>query len=205
MSRRAARSSIEPLLNATAVRAALYRRVEQYLRASIDHLDEKGLLGAVEASTPGEMIARVLSATPDVGIGSSAWTEALLRGAQMKQEVIRMAGGLLSSGDVAALLGISVAGVKQRQRRGKLLAVPISNGEWGYPAGQFDEHGRVRDGLSQVIAAFPEDTDPWIVLSFLANPVPGDETGSALEALPDPEALQRLVELARTHGEQGAT
>jgi hypothetical protein len=185
------------------LREALFHRVEGYLRESISHLDERGLLEAVEAPTPGDTIARVMAAAPDSGMERDAWTEALLRGASIKQEAIRLAGGLLSSGEVAALLGVSVAAVKQRQRRGNLLAVPLANGEWGYPARQFAESGKVHDGLPHVLTAF-KDASPWVVLSFLVNPVPGSGEKIAFDALSAPEATRRLVEVARTYGEQGA-
>jgi hypothetical protein len=185
------------------LRDALFHRVEGYLRESISHLDERGLLEAVEAPTPGDTIARVMAAAPDSGVARDPWTEALVRGARIKQETIALAGGLLSSGEVATLLGVSVAAVKQRQRRGKLLAVPLANGEWGYPARQFAAEGRVHGGLAQVLAAF-DDVSPWIVLSFLTNPVPGCDSGIAFDALSDADATRKLVEVARTYGAQGA-
>ena len=187
-----------------ALRDALYHRVEGYLRASILRLDERGLLDAVEAPTPEDTIARVLAASPGGGVDHDPWTEALVRGAAMKHEVVRLAGGLLSSGEVAVLLGVSVAAVKQRQRRGTLLGLPLPNGEWGYPARQFADSGRVHEGLPRVLAAF-EDENPWVILAFLVNPVPGSDEGIAFEALSDPAAVERLMELARTFGDQGAT
>jgi DNA-binding transcriptional regulator YdaS (Cro superfamily) len=185
------------------LRDALFHRVEGYLRESISHLDERGLLEAVEAPTPGDTIARVMAAASEVELERDPWTEALLRGASIKQEAIRLGGGLLSSGEVARLLGVSVAAVKQRQRRGNLLALPLANGEWGYPARQFAETGKVHDGLPRVLAAFA-DASPWVVLSFLVNPVPGSDEGIAFDALSDPESVDRVTEVARTYGEQGA-
>jgi hypothetical protein len=189
----------------SSVRDAVFRRVETYLRTSIDQLDDADLLSAIEAATPVDTIARVMSAAPGIGLERDPWTEALLRGAAMKQEAVQLAGGLLSSGEVAELLGITVAGVKQRQRRGRLLAVPTANGEWGYPAKQFSRDGGVHTGLSAVVAAFPRDTSPWIVLTFLVNPAPGHDDGIAFDALSDGESIARLVEVALTYGEQGAT
>jgi hypothetical protein len=189
----------------SSVRDAVFRRAEAYLRASIDQLNESDLLSAIEAATPVDTIARVMSAAPAIGLERDPWTEALLRGAAMKQEAVQRAGGLLSSGEVAELLGITVAGVKQRQRRGRLLAVPTSNGEWGYPAKQFSRDGGVHTGLSSVLAAFPAGTSPWIVLTFLVGPVPGRNDGIAFDALSDGETIVTLVEVALTYGEQGAT
>jgi len=187
-----------------ALRDALFRRMEGFLRESIAHLDEGSLLNAVEAATPADTIARVIAAAPTAGLEADPWAAALLRGAAIKQEAVQLAGGLLSSGEAAELLGVSVAAVKQRQRRGKLLGVPTSNGEWGYPARQFAPDGSVRMGVPDVLAAFPEGTSEWIVLSFLVNPVPGRNEGLAFDALSDPDAVYRLVEVARTYGEHGA-
>ena len=130
-------------------------------------------------------------------------TESSLRGERAKESALRLAGGALSVTEVAELLETSVAGVKQRQRRGSLLAVPLSNGEWGYPARQFSPDGRLRSGLKAVLAAFMKDEDPWVILSFLTNPVSGEAV--AFDALDDPEATRALVEVARTFWEQGAT
>jgi len=191
-------------LTEDAIRRALLQRVERYLRDSIEQLDERALIAAVEAATPVDTIAQVLAAAPSTSLEPDPWSEALLRGAAIKQEAVQLAGGLLSSGNVAGLLGISVAAVKQRQRRGNLLAVPTANGEWGYPARQFSEGGRVREGLPAVLAAFPPGTSPWVILGFLVNPLPGRDEGIAFDALDDPSAVDVLVEVARTYGEHGA-
>lgn len=191
-------------LSDAALRDALFRRVEEFLRESMAHLSDSELLAVIEAPTPSETVARVIAASPHIDFERDEWTQAMLRGALARQDALRASGGVLSSGEVAELLGITVAGVKQRQRRGKLLAVPVASGEWGYPARQFGEDGRVRQGLAQVVEAFGPETDPWIVLSFLTNPVPGSSTGMAFDALSDPDATAVLVEVARTYGEQGA-
>jgi len=187
-----------------AVREALFRRVEDYLRESMAQMTESELMAIISAPTELETIARIVAASPVRVEDQNDWSQALLRGALHKEAALRAAGGVLSSGQAAEILGITVAGVKQRQRRGKLLAVPTANGEWGYPALQFGEHGRVRDGLAAVIEAFGNDADPWVVLAFLSNPVPGAGTGTAFQALDDPAATAALVEVVRTYGEQGA-
>jgi DNA-directed RNA polymerase specialized sigma24 family protein len=186
------------------LRDALFRRVESYLRETFAHMDRPALLDAVEAITPAETVARAISTAPEVGVGRDDWSEALLRGASAKQSALATAGGALSSGEVAELLGITVAAVKQRQRRGGLLAIPLANGEWGYPARQFAPGGRVREGLKEVLAAFAKDEDPWVILSFLANPDPASGNGIAFDALDDLKSTRALVEVARTFWEQGA-
>jgi hypothetical protein len=191
-------------LSDAAIRDALFRRVEEFLRESIAQMTDAELLAIISAPTDIETIARVVAASPVRVEDQNDWSQALLRGALHKESALRAAGGVLSSGEVADVLGITVAGVKQRQRRGKLLAVPTASGEWGYPARQFDEHGRVRAGLPAVIEAFGPETDPWVVLAFLTNPVPGSDTGVAFDSLDDPAATAALVHLAGTFGEHGA-
>ncbi|HEX8693362.1 MAG TPA: hypothetical protein VF746_13130 [Longimicrobium sp.] len=195
-------STAEPDLE--ALREALLRRVEAYLRLTLWNLDYADLVDAVAATSPAETVARAISAKPDIGIERDDWTDSLLRGTAARQSALQAAGGALSSGEVAELLGISVAAVKQRQRRGGLLAIPLANGEWGYPARQFAPDGRVREGLRDVLAAFGADEDPWVVLSFLANPDPVTGEGTAFAALDDPDRTRALAELARTFWEQGA-
>lgn len=192
-------------LNVDALREALVRRIVGYVRVSISALKVEALFEAVEAATPAETVARVLSAAPETNVDRDEWAEALLRGTAAKQSALRTAGGALTSGEVAELLGITVPAVKQRQRRGALLAIPLANGEWGYPARQFAPDGRVRAGLKDVLAAFAGDEDPWVILSFLANPDPVSGEGIAFDSLDDPAKARALVELAGTFGEQGAT
>lgn len=192
-------------LNVEALREALFRRVVGYFRVSVSAVGVEVLFKAVEAATPAETVARVLAAAPETGVDRDDWTEALLRGAAAKQSALQTAGGALSSGEVAELLGVSIAAVKQRQRRGGLLAIPLANGEWGYPARQFAPGGRVRAGLKDVLAAFGADEDPWVILSFLTNPDPVSGEGIAFDSLDDPLKTRALVELARTFWEQGAT
>jgi hypothetical protein len=132
------------------------------------------------------------------------WSESLDRGTAIRESALEEAGGALSAREVAELLGITGETVEQRRRRGELLAVPISSGEWGYPARQLTPDGRVRDGLKDVLAAFSADEDPWVILAFLTNPDPLSGEAIAFDALDDPEATRAMIPIARTFWEQGA-
>ena len=85
---------------------------------------------------------------------------------------------------------------------GRLLAVPLAGGEWGFPACQFTPTGVAPD-LARVLAAAP-DAGPWVRLSLLLSrePSPGDQR------LIDLVALGRHVDdaarIARSYGVQGA-
>lgn len=126
-------------------------------------------------------------------------------GREYKQAAVRLAGGLLPASEAAALLSVSVADIRQLRQGRHLLAVPLPEGDWGYPARQFAPDGRVRAGLKDVLAEFGSDEDPWIILSFLVSPDPVSGKGVALDSLDDPGTTRALVELARTFWEQGAT
>jgi hypothetical protein len=190
-----------------ALKQALFRRMEIQLRYSLDQLSEAELIDAVEAATPAETVARVLSAAPGIGgENGDEWTEEILRGAAAKQEMLRIAGPTLSSTEAARFLGLkSAAGVKARIPRKVVFAVQNASGEWVFPARQFrPEDGRVRKGLPRVLEAFG-DEDPWVVLSVLVAPNPLTGEGVVLDELDDPEVTAAVVELARTYGDQGAS
>ncbi|MBD0321692.1 MAG: hypothetical protein ICV87_15255, partial [Gemmatimonadetes bacterium] len=142
------------------VRASLGKRIERFVTHALERMSEEDLLRAVAAQSPSETFAEIMLATPEPR--EHDWSELLLRGAVAKGEIMEAAGGLLSSSEAAALLKISVPGVKQRVQRRALLAVPLPGGQWGFPARQFDRDGRVRPGLAAVAAAGAE-LDPWVL------------------------------------------
>jgi hypothetical protein len=132
---------------------------------------------------PTEDLAKALAAPTDIGgmtlllseIGTlqpeclvlDPFAEFLAKGALRKQALIHEAGGAYSTAEVAALLGISRQAVQQRVRRGTLLALTMGQGEYQYPAIQFDENGTI-PGLAQALSRFTV-TDPWTRLSVLLD------------------------------------
>lgn len=183
---------------------ALYRRVQRHIRASLERLSVAELMEAVEAETPAETVAQLLSSAPEVGLqAEGSWASAVMRGAVQKQRMLQMAGGVFTSGEVARMLGLSLPGVKQRMRRRQLLAVPMGSGEWGFPVRQFEEGGGVRPGLADVLAAWGGES-PWVVLSVLVGPDPATGDGMALERVGEPATRDALVALARGYGSQAA-
>jgi hypothetical protein len=183
---------------------ALLRRVEGSLRASLRRMTPSELMRAVEASSPAATVAQIISATPDVGIpDASAWTRALARGAARKQEMIQRAGGVLSSGEVAELLGITVSAVNQRKNRHRsILAVPLSGGEWGFPARQFVD-GAVRTGVAEVVRAAGE-INPWVLLSILLDDAGNAGGPTLLDRLDDPAVRADVLHRVGTYGEHVA-
>lgn len=183
---------------------ALLRRVENSLRASLRRMTPSELMRAVEAPSPAATVAQIISATPDVGIpDESAWTRALARGAARKQEMIQRAGGVLTSNEVAELLGVTVSAVNQRKNRHRsILAVPLSGGEWGFPARQFVD-GAIRDGIAEVVRE-AATLNPWVLLSILLDNAAGEIGPTLLDRLDDPVVLADVLHRLRTYGEHVA-
>jgi hypothetical protein len=199
------REAIETLTGTetSSVRSSLMNRVDRWLRTSLDRMSDEEVLRAVEALSPAETIAEILVSTPAARVGTeNDWAELLLRGADAKQNIAGLAGGLLSSSEAAAILRISVPGVKQRLERKKLLAVPLAGGQWGFPALQFAENGLVRAGVPEIAQAGAEH-DAWTVLSILVDDVP-DGSGVLLERLDDPVVLRDAVQRLESYGEHVA-
>ncbi|MDB4949961.1 MAG: hypothetical protein JWM27_2610 [Gemmatimonadetes bacterium] len=183
---------------------ALYRRSVGQFRASLAAMSMDEMLSAVEAKTPAETIVRVISSAPDAGLpAESAWTRALARGAERKQELIERAGGCLLPVEVARRLEISPQAVKQRIERRALLGVRTSGGRWGIPARQFGPDGEVRAGIAQVLKSAP-DVDAWVILSLLVEPDPASKGRLMMERLDERDVLRGMVERLRTYGEHSA-
>lgn len=180
---------------------ALLRRVEGSLRASLRRMSPSELMRAVEAPSPAATVAQIISAAPDVGMDEeSAWTRALARGAARKQEMIQRAGGVLSSSEVAELLGVTVSAVNQRKNRHRsILAVPLSGAEWGFPARQFVD-GDVRPGVAEVVRG-AADMNPWVLLSILLDDSDQEGGPTLLDRLDDEAVRRDVLQRVRTWGE----
>ncbi len=143
------------LVALTPVRTAFYKRVANVVERIAATASEDGLVEALSASTDVGTLARALSNSAVIGpaVRDLEPLAALIaKGVEHKQALIAEAGGLLSTSDVAALLGVSRQAVhKQRQER-KLLTVP-HGGEAKFPAVQFTREGRPLPGLAQVLKA----------------------------------------------------
>jgi hypothetical protein len=191
-------------LSRQSVEASLLRRVEKTIRDSLSGMSAADLYRAMEAPTPAATVAQIISAAPDVGLpAESAWTRALARGAARKQDLIARAGGCFSSGEVAELLGISVSAVNQRKNKHRsILAVPLSGGEWGFPARQFVD-GDVRGGVADVIRA-AVDMNPWVLLSILLDDAGESGRPAVLDRLDDESVRADVLQRVRSHGEHVA-
>ncbi|HEX8211610.1 MAG TPA: hypothetical protein VF584_15665 [Longimicrobium sp.] len=186
------------------IEQSLQSRALEVFRAALKRMTPEQLQHAVGASTAAGTIVEVLNASPDVGLRKeTAMTRALARGAVAKQEMIQESGGCFSSGQVAKLLGITQSGVNLRRSRSGILAVPLSGGEWGFPARQFQD-GELRPGLAEVLRA-GSAMSPWVLLSILLDPVPGSKDTVILDALDRPEVREDMLNRIATYGHHVAS
>ncbi|HEY0155318.1 MAG TPA: hypothetical protein VGB92_25110 [Longimicrobium sp.] len=203
-SARAKRKPVSSKSFREGIEQSLQSRALEVFRAALERMTPEQLQHAVGASTAAGTIVEVLNASPDVGLRKeSAMTRALARGAVAKQEMIQESGGCFSSGQVAKLLGITQSGVNLRRSRSGILAVPLSGGEWGFPARQFQD-GELRPGLAQVLRA-ASAMSPWVLLSILLDPVPGSEDTVIFDALDRPEVLEDMLNRIATYGHHVAS
>lgn len=159
--------------------------------------------GKMHGGTSAATIAAVLNAAPEVGLArETATTRALVRGAAAKQEMLQAAGGCLSSGDVARLLGKTASAVDQRRARNQILAVPLSGGEWGFPAAQFAS-GDIRSGIADVVNT-AGTMNPWVLLSILLERLP-TSGARIIDSLDAPEVMADVLTRVRSSGEHGAS
>lgn len=203
-SARSKEKSASPTSFREGIEQSLESRATEIFRTALRRMTPEQLQRAVGAATAAGTIVEVLNASPDVGLRKeTAMTRALARGAVAKQEMIMEAGGCFSSGEVAKLLGITQSGVNLRRSRHTLLAVPLSGGEWGFPARQFHD-GELRPGLAEVLRA-ARGMNPWVLLSILLDPVVGSDDTVLLDALDRPEVQGDILTRIATYGQQGGS
>ena len=183
-----------------SIERSLESRATTGFRESLGRMTLEQLQRAVAAPTAAGTVVEVLSAAPDVGLPrETAMTRALARGAVAKQEMIQEAGGWFSSGEVARLLGITVSGVNLRRARNAILAVPLSGGEWGFPARQF-AGGELREGMAELVRR-AGSMDRWVLLSILLDPVPGSAGEVIIDHLDRPEVRGDVLARIGSYGE----
>jgi hypothetical protein len=169
----------------SVLREAFLRRTTEALKRIAREAPREALADALAAATDVGALARVLGDSAAVGPAVSELEPlgpALARNARHRDELMELAGGALSAGDVGSLLGISRQAVDKRRRAHALLAVRMG-GDWGYPRRQFDEANHdVAPGVAKATQALAE-SGPWATLDFLLTPDAALEGRSPLDVL----------------------
>ena len=133
---------------ASLLREAFQRRATEAIARATRVATPAALAEALSAPTDAGAVARLLSATVGQVDEETTGTldplaAAIARGTEIKQRLVKEAGGLLTASQMGALLGgISRQAVDKRRRAGQLLAVRVGN-DWRYPAIQVEDRKSV--------------------------------------------------------------
>lgn len=184
------------------MRQAFSRRLHEvvdHLAQAADDATIEEVLGMADAFS-GLGVAMQRMATSEAAAIRDPLAPARVRGIAARERLIDRAGGMLRLNEAATRLGVTTQAINGRRSRKTILAVPMPNGEWVYPACQFVEHGLV-PGISAFVRAF-QDADPWTRLAVLLAPSSRYGGKSALELLKAGEEAAALS-IAATYGEPG--
>ncbi len=129
-------------------------------------------------------------------------TRALVRGAAARAAMLRAPQGPCVSAEAAAgIVGLSKPRVLEKAKEGSLFGVRLEKqGAVRFPTWQFDENGRVREGLVEAVQTFREvpELDDWAVLTFFLTPRESLHGKAPVDLLIAGDA-KRLVALAKAH------
>jgi hypothetical protein len=173
---------------------ALVLRAQRALCTAVRQMPGDLLAASLAAPTDFGALVRTLNAAPVPAATTDAdpLAGALARAIEHRRILREAAGELLSSTQVAALLGVTRPAVDKRRREGRLLALRLGS-DWAYPALQF------RDGapdplMTRLLEAHAED-DAWVVLDLLLAPDSALGGRSLLDAIrqDDTAAVDRHI------------
>ena len=187
---------------AEPMRQAFSRRMHEVvdrLAQAADPATVEEVLGMADAFS-GLGVAMQRVATSEAAAVRDPFAPARVRGIAARERLIDRAGGLFRLGEAAERLGVTTQAVNGRRARETILAVPMPNGEWVYPACQFAEYGLI-PGVDGFVRAFRE-ADPWTRLAVLLAPSSRYGGKSALDLLKEGNETG-ACRIAATYGEQG--
>lgn len=167
------------------------------------NLSEQSKKEASQAPSDFMVLVNALIAAPvsfDLEADDPLWA-AKLRGREQVEQLKTAGGGVVSSEQVAALLGITRQAVDKRRAQNQLIGLTQGRRGYGYPRFQFVGSSTL-PGLEEVLKVLGAG-DPWMQLAFFVNP--NDRLNGRT---PEKELLAGKVDAAlraaRMHGEQGA-
>jgi hypothetical protein len=184
--------------------AVLLNRTVRALSRSVAALDRDEALTAAAA---GSDLEALVTAIEDAlgrsgGDNDNSYARVRMRGLLARRRLLEAEGGVVSAETAAQILGVSRQVIQKRRLRGRLLALPVGDRAFGYPAWQFGDDGRVIPGLEDVLAALAGH-DPWMQLAFFLGPDARLDGSTPLEAL-HRDDVAAGVAAAESFGEHGA-
>jgi hypothetical protein len=188
---------------AATLATALLTRTRRAVADVTRDVDDRTAADAVSASSDALVLVRLLEQPEvlDALRAADALAPARLRGIEARAKLVDLAGGLASSEEASAALGLTRQAIEKRRRAGRLLALSLGKRGYRYPVFQFGE-GRTLPGLERVLDAL-EGTDAWTALAFFVNRRAelGDRSPVELLRIGQVDAV---IEAAGTIREQGA-
>ena len=170
----------------------------------------------LETDLTGALIDEATAAATDQlvmleAVSSAPWVSKLaaedpivaskLRGIELRQEMLKKSGGVLSSAEVAELLNVTRQAVDKRRAVNQLLALTQGRRGYSYPSFQFED-GKTLDGLEEVLRSLSA-LDAWMQLRFFTAPQERLGNKTPIEALRSGR-VDDVVKAASGYGEQGA-
>ena len=178
----------------TGARASFMRRTMGALQRMSAEMTDEMLLAALAAPSDLGTLARAIgdSRLVDPAMQIDPLAPAVARSLEHRKVLLGLAGPMMSSTQVAELLGLSRQAVDKRRAASRLFAFRMGS-DWQYPAFQFD-HGTVLPDLERVIAS-QEGADAWVVLDILLANDSALGGRSLLDALRqrDGQAVERAL------------
>lgn len=184
---------------------AFVRRTSRALTRIAEHMPRERLLEAVGASTDTDVLFRSLRDAVAIGTeiepdAPDPLTDAFLRGAERKRELLKADGGALTARQLADHLAITQQGIGKKRDRNLIFWLEAGDG-YLYPAFQIGPDGLL-PGIREVLDAFTID-DPWMRVNFMLT---GDyRLGGArpIDVLREGR-IEEVVTAAAAYGEHGA-
>lgn len=179
------------------LRERFARRYQDFLRRFSEEVPAEVLGRALEASDERSALAVALAEAVEIPPPRDPLGRAKARGVEVRRRLLEEAGGAYQVSEVAGLLDITPAAVHQRRHRGTLLAVRTANGQWVYPALQFDPW-ELANEIGRVLLAFRVD-EPWTRLSVLLSGAPSLGGRRPIDALRDGD-FEGALEAVASYG-----
>jgi hypothetical protein len=198
------RRRVEPAPSDDLVQAFIARTGRALARIA-ELMPRERLLDAVGAPTDTDVLYRSLQDAAAIGAeiktdAPDPLTGALLRGAEMKRDMLKAEGGVLSARQLAQHLGITPQGVGRKRERNQVFWLQVGDG-YVYPAFQVGTSG-LTPGIRDVLDAF-QVPDPWMRVSFMLTGDRRLDDRRPLDLLRQ-GVVDDVVRAAAAYGEHGA-
>ena len=182
---------------------AFYTRVLRAVKSFEDDLTNVRIDEATAAATDHLVMLEAVSSAPWVAelASDDPMVAAKLRGLKLRQQMLETSGGILTSEQVAKVLGISRQAVDKRRFSNQLLALTQGRRGYSYPTFQFEE-GKTLKGLEEVLGKLSA-LDPWMQLNFFTSAHERLDGKTPIRALHD-KLIEQVQSVATGYGEQGA-